>query len=188
MNWLDLLIVGILAWTVFRAFSAGLIRELVTLITLVAGILLTGAFYDDLGANLEFVIADPTTRSLAAFAAIFIGVNIAGVVLAAVMSTAASLLFLGPLDKLGGAVFGFVKGFLLVQVLLVAISVFPAQTTVAQAAAESTLAPWFLRFTPLLQAMLPEEFQDPLGQLREWQSLPGMIPSVPGRVPGTPKP
>jgi len=174
MNWLDLLIVGILAWTTFRAFTNGLIREVVSLLGLVAGVALSGAFYDDLSSNLEFVIADPTSRSLVAFAAIFIGTTVAGAVIGSVLHTAAALLFLGPLDKLGGAAFGLLKGLLLVQILLVAVSVFPAQTSVARAAAESTLAPVFLRAAPAIQAALPEEFSDPLGQLRRWQSsLPG---------------
>jgi membrane protein required for colicin V production len=187
MNWLDLLIIGILAWTTFRAFSSGLIREVVSLLGLVAGIALSGAFYDDLSSNLEFVIADPTTRQLAAFAAIFVGTTVAGAVIAAVLHTAAALLFLGPLDKLGGAVFGLIKGLLMVQILLVAVSVFPAQTTVANAVAASTLAPAFLRFSPVIKAALPQEFQDPLGQLQRWQTG---IPAVPGVLPGpaaTPK-
>ena len=118
MNWLDLLIVGILAWTTFRAFTNGLIREVVSLLGLVAGVALSGAFYDDLSSNLEFVIADPTSRSLVAFAAIFIGTTVAGAVIGSVLHTAAALLFLGPLDKLGGAAFGLLKGLLLVQILL----------------------------------------------------------------------
>jgi len=186
MNWLDLLIVGILAWTTLRAFSAGLIREVVTLVALVAGIGLAGSFYDDLAANLEFVIADATTRRLAAFGAIFLGTTVAGYVIAAVLHTAASMLFLGPLDRLGGAAFGLVKGLLTVQVLLVAVSVFPAQTSVANAVAGSTLAPVFLRFTPVIKTALPPEFQDPLGQLQRWQTgFPG-TPGVPGIGPGTP--
>ena len=148
MNWLDLLIVAILAWTTFRAFSSGLIREVVTLLGLIAGI------------------------------------AVAGYVISMVLHTAASLLFLGPLDKLGGAVFGFVKGFLLIQVLLIAIAVFPAQTTVAKAVASSTLAPWFLKFTPIVKAALPAEFQDPLGQLMRWQGAGAGVPSlVPGPAP-----
>ena len=187
MNWLDLLIVGILAWTTFRAFSAGLIREVVTLLALVAGVALAGAFYDDLSANLQFVIADPMMRQLAAFGAIFLGTVIAGHVIAAVMHSAASLLFLGPLNRIGGAAFGLVKGLLLVQVLLVAVSVFPAQATVSKAAGESTLAPTFLRFTPTIRAALPREFQDPLGQLSRWQTG-AAIPGLPGVPPGIPTP
>ena len=186
MNWLDLLIVGILAWTTFRAFSSGLISELVSLLGLVAGIALSGAFYDDLAANLEFIITDPTSRQLAAFAGIFIGTTIAGYVIATVLKTAAALLFLGPFDHLGGALFGLIKGFLLIQIALVAVSVFPAQTTVAKATADSTLAPVFLKFTPIVKAALPAEFQDPLGQLLRWQTgaalqgMPGTLPGLPG--------
>lgn len=190
MNWLDLLIVGILAWSTFRAFSTGLIREVVTLLGLVAGIGLAGAFYDDLSANLEFIVADPTTRRLAAFAAIFTGTVIAGQVIGGVMHSAASLLFLGPLDRIGGAVFGLAKGLLLVQVVLVAISVFPAHPVVARAVADSTLAPVFLRFTAAVQLGLPKEFQDPLGQLQRWQQsgapggvIEGIIPRLPSATP-----
>ena len=64
-------------------------------------------------------------------------------------------------------------------------STFPAQTTVAQAASASTMAPVFLRATPLIQAALPEEFHDPLGQLRRWQSG---LPVTPSLTPGAPKP
>lgn len=189
MNWLDLLIVGILAWFTFRAFANGLIREVVSLVGLIAGVALAGAFYDDLSANLEFVIEDATTRRLIAFGAIFIGTTIAGMVISAVLHTAASMLFLGPLNRLGGAAFGFVKGLLLVQVLLVAVSVFPAQTSVARAAAESTLAPVFLRAAPAIQGALPEEFRDPLGQLRSWQrGLPAFPGPTPGASTATPAP
>lgn len=186
MNWLDLLIVAILAWTTFRAFSAGLIREIVSLLGLVAGVALAGAFYGNLSRNLEFVIADPTTRQLAAFGAIFIGTVIAGYVIGAVLHTAAAMLFLGPVDKIGGAIFGLVKGLLLVEVLLVAISVFPAQTTVAMAVKESTLAPVFLRFAPVLNFGLPQEFQDPMGQLGRaplGAVLPLLVPGAAGTVP-----
>ena len=188
MNWLDLLIVGILAWTTFRAFSAGLIREVVGLLGLVAGIALAGAFYDDLSTNLEFVVADPVTRSLAAFAAIFIGTAIAGNVIGAVLRTAAALLFLGPLDRIGGAVFGLAKGLLLVQVLLIAVSVFPAQPALTKAVAASTLAPFLLRYTPAIEIGLPKEFHDPLGKLQRAR-LDGALPGlVPGLVPGLPLP
>ncbi len=181
MNWLDLLIIAIVAWTTLRAFSAGLIREVVTFISLIVGVTLAGSFYDDLAANLEFAVTDATARQLLSFAAIFVGTMIAGAVVAAVLRSAASMLFLGPLDRAGGAVFGLLKGVLLVQVLLVAISVFPAQATLTHAASESSLVPTLLRFTPAIQAALPPEFQDPLGQLRRLD-LSNLLP-LPGTVP-----
>src|SRR5689334_18833503 len=81
MNWVDLLIVAIVAWTTFRAFSNGLVREVVTLLAVVLGLVLAGTLYDNLAANLEFIVDDPTTRRLIAFAAIFAGVAVAGKIL-----------------------------------------------------------------------------------------------------------
>lgn len=185
MNWLDLLIVAILAWTTFRAFSAGLIREVVALLSLVAGVMLAGAFYDNLATNLEFLITDDTTRRLAAFGAIFIGTVVAGAVLGALLRTAASMLLLGSVDRIGGAIFGLAKGLLLVEVLLIAISVFPAQTSVAQAIEESKIAPVLLQFAPVINFGLPEEFQNPLEQLRgaDLSGLPGLFPGLPEGFP-----
>ena len=80
---------------------------------------------------------------------------------------------------------------MLVEVLLIAVSVFPAQTTLAQAVRDSTLAPVFLRFAPAISIALPQEFHEALDHLRDAPlgSLPGMPGSIPGFPgPGTPKP
>ena len=186
MNWVDLLIAGAIAWTTFRAFSNGLIREAISLLSLIAGLVLSGAFYDDLSANLEFLVPEPNTRRLAAFAAIFLGTAIAGQVLGMIMRSVAAVLMLGPFDRIGGAAFGFLKGLLFVQVLLIAVSVFPAATSVSKAVADSKLAPVFLDRVPLAELGLPEEFNNPLQQLGQWQQLLG--PGMPGLAPGLPTP
>ena len=73
MDWLDLLIVGIVAWMTFRAFSNGLIREAVTLLALLLGIVLAGAFYRQLSADIAFLIEDERARNLVAFLALLGG-------------------------------------------------------------------------------------------------------------------
>ena len=186
MNWVDLLIAGVLAWMTFRAFSNGLIREAISLLSLVAGLMLSGLFYDNLSTNLEFLVPDPNTRRLATFAAIFVGTAVAGQVIGMFLRSVAAVLMLGPIDHLGGAVFGFVKGLLLVEVFLIVVSVFPAQTTVARAVHESRLAPVFLDRLPFVELVLPAEFRNPLQQLSQWQGLlgPSAVPPVlPGATP-----
>lgn len=71
MQWLDLLIVGAAAWMTFRAFANGLIREIVTLAALILGVVVAGAYYRDLSANIAFVIDDELTRNLVSFLALF---------------------------------------------------------------------------------------------------------------------
>lgn len=182
MHWLDLIIVAVIAWVTFTAFSRGLIREVVTLVALVVGAIVAGAFYDELSANLEFLIDNDTTRNLASFGALLGGILILGQLLAGVLRKTAGLFMLGPFDHLGGAAFGFVKGVILVEVALIAVSIFPASETVATAIDESTLAPVFLERAPVAELALPAEFDNALDRLREWQA--GLPASVSGLVEG----
>jgi len=175
MNWVDLLIAAVIAWTTFRGFSVGLIRQTVMLLAVVAGIFLGGMLYDDLAENLDFLIEDATTRNLVGFGAIVIGTMIAGSVLAAVLKTTASLLLLGPIDSIGGAVVGFVRGLLYVQLALIAFAVFPASEVAAKAVDDSRLAPLFLDRLPLAEIGLPSEFADPLEQLEAWREALGAL-------------
>jgi membrane protein required for colicin V production len=169
MHWLDLVIVAVIAWLTFTAFSRGLIREVVTLVALIGGAIVAGAFYDELSANLEFLISDTTTRNLLSFGALLAGILVLGQLVAGAMRKTAHLFMLGPFDHLGGAAFGFVKGIILVEVALIAVSVFPASEAVADAIDESTLAPVFLERAPVAELALPPEFDDALDHLREWQ-------------------
>lgn len=178
MNWVDLLIAAVIAWTTFRGFSVGLIRQTVMLLAVVAGIVLGGMLYDDLAENLDFLIEDETTRNLVGFGAIVIGTMIAGSVLAAVLKTTASLLLLGPVDSIGGAVVGFLRGLLYVQLALIAFAVFPASEVAAKAVDDSRLAPLFLDRVPLVEIGLPSEFANPLEQLEAWRETLGSLAPI----------
>jgi membrane protein required for colicin V production len=168
MHWVDLLIIAIIAWFTFRAFANGLIRETVTLAALVLGIVAAGAYYDELSRDTAFLIEDETTRNLAAFVALFGGVVVLGQLLSIVLRRVAAVLMLGPIDRVGGGVFGFAKAVALVQVALIALAVFPPATSVASAVEQSTLAALFLNDVPLVEMALPEEFANPMAQLEHW--------------------
>ena len=167
MHWLDLVIVAVVAWFTFAAFSAGLIREFVTAVAVVAGAILAGRFYAELAQDLEFLIGDESTRNFVAFVAIFAGVAVLGQIVAVTLRRVAALLLLGPFDHLGGALFGFAKGVLLVEVLLIAASAYPVSDDVDAALDQSALAPVFLEGVPVMLRLLPAEFGDALETLEE---------------------
>src|ERR1700682_5303269 len=52
MNWLDVVVILLLAGFTLAAYSSGLIREVITLVAVIAGILIAGALYQRLGADL----------------------------------------------------------------------------------------------------------------------------------------
>ena len=160
MYWLDLGIVAVIAWLTYRAFRTGLIREVVTTVALVAGAVLAGHFYGELSADIAFAIEDEQWRDLIAFASIFIGVLVLGQVGALLLRRTASLLLLGAFDRAGGAAFGFLKGLLLVEVLLFAALAFPVSDAVDEAIDDSALAPLFIEQIPVLLELLPPEFEE----------------------------
>ena len=192
MNWLDLVIAGILAWSTFSAFRAGLIRVVVSLISTVVGAVLAGRLYGQLAANIDFLVEAPEIRNLVAFMAIFGGLILLGQVLAAMMKTASGLLFLGPIDHLGGALFGFIQGLLVVELLLFAVTTFPATESLARGLEGSTLAPVFIQRIPIFERLLPEEFRTAIeafgsgmipipGALLPEGVPAGIVPAPPGR-------
>ena len=74
MNWLDIVIIIILAIQTFTGLSQGLIRALLGLVGLVAGIILAGRFYESLGSGLFSFIDNPDIANAAAFIVILIAV------------------------------------------------------------------------------------------------------------------
>jgi membrane protein required for colicin V production len=166
LDWLDLAIVGVLTWNTVSAFRRGLIREVVATVALIAGVILAGRYYDELSENLAFAIDDQTTRNLVAFASIFLGIALVGAVASTFLRSAAAVLMLGPIDHVGGAGFGLLRGILFVEVILIAVTMFPAWTGPAVAAADSTLAPYFLRAAPFIAGLLPEAFNETIDTLK----------------------
>jgi len=157
MNWLDVIVVLIVAWFTFAAFWAGLIREVVTIVGVALGIVLAGFFYQDLADDVKLVIDTDNAPPIIAFLLIFGACALAGQLAAMVLKQTASLLMLGTFDHLLGAVFGFVKGIAIVEILMILFVTFPA-LGLKDAIDESLFGPLFLDGIPFLLKILPSEF------------------------------
>jgi membrane protein required for colicin V production len=157
MNWLDAAIVIVIAWFTFAAFRAGIIREVVTVIALVVGVLAAGFYYDDLAENVLLFIDDDTAANVTAFVVLFGAMALGGQLAAILLKQVAGLLALGWLDHLAGAAFGFLKGLILVEVFLILFTTFPYLGLDATIRG-SAIAPLFLDGGPVLLKLLPGEF------------------------------
>ena len=159
MNWVDVAIVIVLAWFTFSAFSAGVIREVVTIVGVALGVVLAGLFYKDLADDVRLAIDTDHAPEIIAFLVIFGACFLAGQLAAMVLKQTASLLMLGTFDHLFGAVFGFVKGMVVVELLLILFVTFPTldlRNTIDQ----SMFGPLFLHGMPVLLRVLPAEFDN----------------------------
>jgi membrane protein required for colicin V production len=158
MNWLDIVIVLIVAFFATTAFFAGLIRELVTLVSAVVGIAVAGLFYDDLARDVLVFIDDEDAARAVGFLMLLGAIYLAGQLITIMLKQVAAILLLGWADRLGGALFGLLKGLVVVEVLLIAFVTYP-QLGLDDAIDDSDLASVFLDAIPVLLLILPNEFE-----------------------------
>lgn len=159
MNWLDILTVLVVAGFVITAYFAGLIREAVTLVATVAGIVIAGLLYDDLAADVLVFMDDEETAEALSFLILAGAVYLFGQIVAILLTRAASLLMLGWANRAGGAAFGVLKGLLVVQALLIIFAAYPS-LGLEDAVAGSELAPYFVDDVDVLLWVLPDNFDE----------------------------
>lgn len=126
MNWLDIVVILVIVSMTLAAYSSGLIREVITLIAVIAGIIIAGALYERLAQDVLVFIDDEDAAEAIAFLSLFGGVYLMGQIGAYLLKTGAALLMLGPLDHLGGAAFGFIKGVFVVEMLIIILAAYPS--------------------------------------------------------------
>ena len=158
MNWLDIVIVLVIAFFAISAFRAGLIREVVTLVSVAVGVVVAGLFYDDLARDVLVFINDHDARQVVAFLILLGAIYLAGQLVAGMLKRVASLLLLGMADHAGGALFGLIKGLIVVEVLLILLVTYP-QLGLQSDIDGSAIASVFLDAAPLLLLVLPDEFK-----------------------------
>ena len=161
MNWLDFLIIAVVAWFTVAAYLSGFIRETVGLAAVLLGVVLAGLFHDNLADNLQIFIDDETGTRIIAFLLIFAIVAVGGWVISMLLRTTASLLMLGWADRAAGALFGFAKGILIVQAITVIFVLQPA-LGIDSVIADSVIGAFFLDSAPVVGALLPGEFDSAL--------------------------
>ncbi len=154
MNWLDIVIIVAIAITTFIGLKIGLIKAVLSLAGLIVGVILAGLYYIPLSEQLTF-ISQATLAKVVAFAIILIGVMVIAGVLAMVLKWVTSLMLLGWVNRVGGAILGLVLGAILCgAVLALWVNVFGAGETIAN----SGLAAFLLKQFPIVLGLLPGEF------------------------------
>ena len=154
MNWLDIVIIVAIAITTLIGLKIGLIKAVLSLAGLIIGVILARLFYVPLSEQLTF-ISQPAIAKAIAFAIILIGVMIIAGVLAMALKWLTSVIMLGWVNRLGGAIFGLALGATFCAALL---AIWVKFLGIADPIAESGLATLLLDNFPIILALLPGEF------------------------------
>ncbi len=154
MNWLDIVVIVVLAISTFLGLRTGIIKAVLSLAGLIVGVILAGRFYVPLSEQLPF-IPQADVAKVVAFATILIGVMVIAVVLARLLKWAASVIMLNWVNHLGGAIFGLALGAIFCGALL---ATWVKWLGVGSTITESIVAAILLDKFPLILALLPDEF------------------------------
>ncbi len=154
MSWLDIVLLVVIAIATFLGFRTGIIKAVLSLAGVIVGVILAGRYYVSLSEQLTF-ITHAGAAKIVAFAIILIVVMIIAGVAASLLKWAASIVMLGWVNHLGGALFGFVLGAILCGAFLATWINFLG---IGGAIADSALARVLLDYFPMVLVLLPDEF------------------------------
>lgn len=154
MNWLDIIIIVVLIISTIFGLRTGIIKAALSLAGLIIGVILAGRYYTPLSEQLTFIPQAGVAQAVA-FAIILIGVMVIAGVLAKLLKWATSLVMLGWVNKLSGAVFGLVLGAIFCGALL---AIWVKFLGIESIIAQSVIATVLLDRFPVVLALLPDEF------------------------------
>jgi membrane protein required for colicin V production len=152
MNILDIVLIVALVGSALAGLYIGIIKAALSLVGIIVGVFLAGQFYEPLAELLTFMPED--VANIAAFVLILVGVVVVAGLVARLLKLALKMVLLGWVDKVGGAVVGFLAGAIIWSIILATWVQFFGSDLVT----DSALAEVLLDKFPLVLALLPEEF------------------------------
>ncbi|MCB1022583.1 MAG: CvpA family protein [Bryobacterales bacterium] len=178
LNWLDLVIGGILLISLLAALRNGMTKEVVRIVALICGVLGGMWFYPRVAAELAPYIENEKLANFAAFGAIVLGCLILGGLIAWGLDKIWGFAGLRWFDRLLGAGFGFVRGMLVAMALVMAVVAFAPVESAERTVATSRLAPLVLLGAGAVSRVAPAQLRDAYDSGFErvravWTGVPG---------------
>ena len=158
-NWFDLVLCLVLLLSALAGLRSGFARVIIGLIATVTGFVAAFWCYRIVAAKIVPYVHNPSVANTLGFLAILLGVLIAGSLIAAMLSYLFRWIGLSWFNHLLGGVAGFVRGILLVAVLVDALVAFSPSPPPAFLA-NSSLLPFTSRLSGWLADAAPRELKD----------------------------
>ena len=163
MNWLDLLLIALIAISVTSSFARGFTRELIGLVAAFTALICGLWFYRMAGAPLRTYVGSTEIANLFGFLLIFAAVIAIGWLVSLVAGMTMKAVGLSWLDRLLGAAFGVARGVIVCVAVIMAIVAFaPGKDakTPPEAVVQSRIAPYIIDAASAATAAAPKELRD----------------------------
>jgi membrane protein required for colicin V production len=153
---LDWLVLAILAYSVVISWYKGYVREILAVVTVLVGLLLAAWFHGALGGLFKDVARTENLALFFGFSLIFLVTLLVGFVILHLLTRFKKFAELEWSDRLLGTAFGFIRGWLIGVVLLLALTAFEVQTQRLQ---DSELVQYFLPGSRVIALMTPYDLK-----------------------------
>jgi membrane protein required for colicin V production len=153
---LDWILIAILAYSIVTSWFKGFVREVLGLVSVLAGMLLAAWFYRSVAGLFKDVVRTENFALFLGFSVIFLVTLVAGFVIVWSITKFVKFAKLQWADRLLGAAFGFIRGWVIGAVALLALTSFDVQT---ERLKNSELVPYFLPGSRVIAVVTPYEIK-----------------------------
>lgn len=164
MNWLDIVVLVVVAASVFTSFRKGLSREIIGLVSVVLALMLGIWFYGTAAGWISPYVSSRAVSNLGGFFLVFIGVLLLGNLVSYIVGKFLRVTGLSIVDHLLGAVFGAVRGVLIVVAVLTGVMAFADKEHPPAAIVNSRLAPYVAGAAQVFADIAPHELKEGFGK------------------------
>lgn len=166
MNWIDILLILVIGFSVLSGLTAGFARVGVGFIAAVLGIFLAFWTYGIAAGYVLDYVSSPAIANLIGFFVTFLIVVIAGAIVGRILAKFFKWAGLSWFDRLLGGAFGVLRGGLIAAALVTVLMAF-APSPPPRSVVGSKLLPYFAGVSDFLAAMTPHEIKDSFRAARE---------------------
>ena len=169
LNLLDAVVLLILLGSVVYSTLKGFVRELLGMLSLVAAFFVSVSFYRVASEPFKEVVKTENIALFLGFASIFLGTLIVGALVIWAVQKLVKFAKVQWFDRLLGAAFGFIRGWILGSVVFLALTSFDLQSERVRG---SQLAPYYLPGARIIALATPLElktrFMDGYRVVEKW--------------------
>jgi membrane protein required for colicin V production len=162
VNWLDIVFIVVLLFSVVRSFRKGFSREIVGLAASLFALVLAMWFYGIAGSYVAPYVSSRGAANMIGFVLVVIAVLLVGALVGSIVSRFIRTIGLSFFDRLLGAGFGFLRGLLITIALLtayIAFSPHAEKEATPDAVLHSRIAPWILEASGYFVAIAPMDLK-----------------------------
>jgi membrane protein required for colicin V production len=156
INTLDIIILVIISLTTAYGIWKGMISQIFSIAGIVGGYFAAVRYYTPIASHLTFM--DAAAAKILSFISIFFLCIFAAMVIAWIVGRFFKLPGLGLINSFGGGVVGFIKGFLVVTMMVIfLLAILPRDSQLVNTSAS---LPFVLKGIKIIDNMVPKDIKD----------------------------